>query len=125
MRLGYVVPLVLFIGLAFSSYVGLGLKPRDIPSAMIDKPVPEFTLPAVMNHPLGLKSADLRAGEVSLVNVFASWCGPCRIEHPKLTELAANGAKHGAKHLRRNILEALRAGYERAYQPAGPSLGPV
>lgn len=91
MRIGYVIPLVLFFALAVALYVGLSLKPRDIPSALIDKPVPEFDLPPVKTYKPGLKTADLKNGEVSLVNVFASWCGPCRVEHPVFMELAKKG----------------------------------
>ena len=91
MRLGYIIPFVLFFALAVALYVGLGLKPRDIPSALIDKPVPEFNLPPVKDHDLGLKTADLQSGEVTLVNVFASWCGPCRVEHPVFMALAKTG----------------------------------
>jgi len=91
MRLGFAVPLILFGALAVALYVGLGLKPRDIPSALIDKPVPVFDLPAVKGRTLGLKTADLNNGEVSLVNIFASWCGPCRIEHPLWMDIQAAG----------------------------------
>jgi len=100
MRLGYIIPFVLFFALAVALYVGLGLKPRDIPSALIDKPVPEFNLAPVKDHKLGLKSADLKAGEVSIVNIFASWCGPCRVEHPVFMALAKTGevALHGINY---------------------------
>ncbi len=91
MRLSYAVPLVIFAALAVALYVGLGLKPRDIPSALIDKPVPAFDLPAVKGRALGLKTADLNNGEVALVNIFASWCGPCRVEHPLWMDIQAVG----------------------------------
>jgi cytochrome c biogenesis protein CcmG/thiol:disulfide interchange protein DsbE len=71
--------------------IGLTMNPRDIPSPLIGHPVPEFSLPPVQGRTLGLASADLR-GEVSLVNVFASWCVACREEHPILLELKASGA---------------------------------
>ncbi len=62
----------------------------NIPSALIDMPVPEFDLPPVAGRERGLSSDDL-TGEVTLVNFFASWCLPCQIVHPVLTELAAKG----------------------------------
>jgi cytochrome c biogenesis protein CcmG/thiol:disulfide interchange protein DsbE len=62
----------------------------DLPSTMIGKPAPEFALPSVQGRTVGLSSADLR-GEVSLVNVFSSWCVPCRIEHPLFLELGRTG----------------------------------
>jgi len=91
MRLGYAIPVVVFFALAVALYVGLGLKPRDIPSALIDKPVPTFDLAAVKGRDMGLKTADLNNGEVALVNVFASWCGPCRVEHPLWMDVQAAG----------------------------------
>ncbi|MSP51019.1 MAG: DsbE family thiol:disulfide interchange protein [Alphaproteobacteria bacterium] len=88
MRWRTVLPLVLFAVLAVALGVGLTLNPRDIPSALIDKQVPDFALPPVPGKALGLASADLKNGEVALVNVFASWCVACRAEHPLLMELA-------------------------------------
>ena len=88
MRLGYVTPLALFAVLAVALGFGLTLKPREIPSALIGAPVPEFDLPPVAGRELGLASADLKGGEVALVNVFASWCVACRVEHPLLMALA-------------------------------------
>jgi cytochrome c biogenesis protein CcmG/thiol:disulfide interchange protein DsbE len=64
--------------------------PGTIPSALIGKLVPEFKLPPVKGRVLGLASADLN-GEVSLVNVFASWCTACREEHPVFMRLNAEG----------------------------------
>lgn len=65
-----------------------------IPSALIGKPAPSFDLPALagLNDVPGLSTEDLRKGHVSLVNVFASWCGPCRQEHPVLMSMAHNEA---------------------------------
>lgn len=77
----YLVPLLFFMTLAIILGIGLTLDPRKIPSPLIGKPVPEFSLPPVKGRTLGLASADLK-GEVSLVNVFASWCVSCREEHP-------------------------------------------
>ncbi len=58
-----------------------------LPSPLIDQPAPEFALPPLESGQPGFSSADLK-GHVSLVNTFASWCAPCRAEHPVLNALA-------------------------------------
>lgn len=89
-RLSAYVPLLVFLGLVVVFGIGLTLDPRKIPSPLIGKPVPVFDLPPVKGRALGLSSAALK-GEVSLVNVFASWCTACREEHPLLMELQRDG----------------------------------
>ena len=64
-----------------------GRDPSAVPSALIDKPAPQIDLPSIYPDRAGLNSADLK-GRASVVNVFASWCVPCRAEHPFLAELA-------------------------------------
>ena len=90
-RLLFVTPAILFTVIAGYFLWGLNPErdPKAIPSVMIDQPVPDFDLPPIegMDGP-GLAAADLRAGRVSLVNFFASWCVPCRVEHPVLMKLA-------------------------------------
>ena len=88
-RLILVVPLIGFLGLALALAWGMSRNPTAIPSALIGKPVPQFSLPPVKGRPLGLSSTDLH-GEVSLVNVFASWCVACREEHPVLMQMKAD-----------------------------------
>ena len=85
-RLLFLFPLGLFAGLAVAFGAGLMLNPREIPSALIGDPVPEFDLPPVQGRELGFSDRDLE-GEVTLVNVFASWCVECRVEHPFLMRL--------------------------------------
>ena len=86
-RLAFLVPLALFGGLAAVLGVGLSLDPHEVPSPLIGKRVPEFELRPVKGRAHGLATADL-IGQVSLVNVFASWCVACRAEHPVLVDLA-------------------------------------
>jgi cytochrome c biogenesis protein CcmG/thiol:disulfide interchange protein DsbE len=86
----FLLPVSLFVGLAAAFGYGLTRNPRDLPSTLIGKPVPRFALPPVKGRTLGLSSADL-VGEVSLVNVFASWCTACRYEHPLFMKLKAQG----------------------------------
>jgi cytochrome c biogenesis protein CcmG/thiol:disulfide interchange protein DsbE len=88
-RLLYAVPAIGFGGLAAVFAWGVGRDPSQLPSALIGKPVPTFDLPPVEGRTLGLASSDLH-GEVSLVNVFASWCVACRAEHPLFMRLGEN-----------------------------------
>lgn len=83
------LPVILFAGLAALFWRGLSGNPSEIPSALIGKPVPEVTLPAIpeMGVP-AFDTASLKAGGVTVINVWASWCGPCRLEHPLLQDLA-------------------------------------
>ena len=85
-RLRYSLPIVVFAALALMLAWALNRDPHRIPSALIGQRVPQFTLPPVKGRLLGLSSTDL-TGEVSLVNVFASWCVECRAEHPLLLRL--------------------------------------
>jgi cytochrome c biogenesis protein CcmG/thiol:disulfide interchange protein DsbE len=84
------VPLIVLAGLVAVFAVGLTRDPREVPSPLIGKPVPRFGLPPVRGRTLGLASTDLK-GEVSLVNVFASWCTACKEEHPVLMRLKGEG----------------------------------
>jgi cytochrome c biogenesis protein CcmG/thiol:disulfide interchange protein DsbE len=86
----YLLPLLVFLGLSIYFAIGLGKDPSKLPSALIDKPVPEFELPPLLEDLPGLATADF-GGEVVMVNVFASWCIPCRLEHPVITRLADDG----------------------------------
>jgi cytochrome c biogenesis protein CcmG/thiol:disulfide interchange protein DsbE len=88
-RLLFALPLIGFAFVAAWFLYGLGRDPAAIPSALIDRPVPAFRLPPLegAGKP-ALAREDLR-DRVALVNFFASWCAPCRVEHPLLMRLAA------------------------------------
>lgn len=85
------IPLALFLVGAVFLYRGLYLDPSELPSALIGKPVPEFSLPAVEGDKT-LTRADL-LGKPALLNVWATWCISCRVEHPVLNKLAQQGVR--------------------------------
>ena len=89
-RLLVFLPLAVFAGLAAAFYWGLWNNDDRLPSPLVGKAIPEFELPPIEGRDDGLSSADLR-GQVSIVNVWASWCVPCRVEMPLLMQLAADG----------------------------------
>ncbi|MBV9863368.1 MAG: DsbE family thiol:disulfide interchange protein [Alphaproteobacteria bacterium] len=86
-RWPYLVPVAVFALMAAAFYGGLGIDATVLPSALIDEPAPQFDLPPLPGHEHGFTTEDLK-GHVSLVNTFASWCAPCRAEHPVLNALA-------------------------------------
>ncbi len=81
------LPLAIFGVLVAFFWKGLELDPREIPSPLIDKAVPAFSLPVLHEPARQLSAADLK-GKVWLLNVWASWCVSCRVEHPLLVDLA-------------------------------------
>ncbi len=83
----FILPFVVFVVLAAFLFVGLNLNPREVPSPLIDKPAPAFTLPQLHEPAKQFSTADMK-GKVWLLNVWASWCVSCREEHPVLMELA-------------------------------------
>lgn len=88
------IPLALFVGLAALLYVGLQGDPQELPSVLVGKPAPDFALGIIgdAQSKAGLSKADLMSGETVVLNVWASWCGPCRVEHPILMEVARAGS---------------------------------
>lgn len=80
------IPLALFIVLAVFLAIGLKLNPREVPSPLVGKPAPSFTLPQL--HGGGSFSPKDMAGKVWLLNVWASWCVSCRVEHPLLVDFS-------------------------------------
>ncbi|MDX9718830.1 DsbE family thiol:disulfide interchange protein [Thauera sp. WH-2] len=87
MKAKFLVPLLLFFGLAGFLAFGLTLNPREVPSPLIDKPAPKFSL-ARLDAPETQFSLEEMRGEVWLLNVWASWCVACRQEHPLLVRMA-------------------------------------
>ena len=81
------VPAALFTVLVVFFWTGLSLNPREVPSPLIDKPAPTFSLPTLAEPGQTLTDQDLR-GQVSLFNVWATWCVGCRIEHDMLLAIA-------------------------------------
>ena len=85
----YLVPLALFLVLAGFLGFGLNLNPREVPSPLIDKPAPAFRAALLADPAKSLTQADLK-GKVWILNVWASWCAPCREEHPLWVAYARN-----------------------------------
>ncbi len=89
-RIALFVPLLIFMALAVLLWRGLSLDPTDMPSALIDRPLPEFELPRLAQPEQTISTGDL-VGKPFLLNVWATWCITCRAEHPFLVELAKMG----------------------------------
>jgi cytochrome c biogenesis protein CcmG/thiol:disulfide interchange protein DsbE len=85
--LRWTIPFVIFAVLVTFLWVGLSRDPREVPSPLIGKPAPAFRLAQLHAPGATLASEDLK-GQVWLLNVWASWCVSCRVEHPLLVELA-------------------------------------
>ena len=88
-RVRLFLPLLLFVALLSLLVRGLQLDPRALPSALLDQPFPEFRLPA-LGETRTLQRESI-TGVPALLNVWASWCYSCRVEHPWLQQLAAAG----------------------------------
>ena len=86
----YLLPLLVFLVMVGFFAIGLKLNPHEVPSPLIGKPAPAFNLPLLGAPDQKLAMQDLK-GKVWVLNVWASWCTPCRVEHPLITELAKTG----------------------------------
>lgn len=89
-RLLLFIPLVLAVGLGLFLWKGLSLDPQEMPSAMIDKPFPEFSIASLQDPEKTLTREDL-LGRPALVNVWGTWCPACKVEHPELINIAEQG----------------------------------
>lgn len=91
-RLIYIVPVLTFAALALILFYQLSQpqEPGELPSALIGKPAPAQNLPALDDKAQGFGPVDLAAGRVTVVNIWASWCAPCRAEAPALTQLSTD-----------------------------------
>jgi cytochrome c biogenesis protein CcmG/thiol:disulfide interchange protein DsbE len=87
----FLLPLGVFLILVGFLAVGLTLNPREVPSPLVGKPAPPFTLPQLHDQAKTFSPSDL-TGQVWLLNVWASWCSGCREEHPVLMRMAQAGA---------------------------------
>ena len=83
----YILPLVIFLVLAWFLKAGLSLNPREVPSPLIDKPAPAFSLPQLQDPTKSFSPQDMK-GKVWLLNAWASWCTACEEEHPVLVGLS-------------------------------------
>ena len=83
----FAIPLGIFLLIVFFLYRGLWRDPRQVPSVLVDKPAPAFTLPVLGDPSRTFSPADYR-GKVWLLNVWGSWCISCQVEHPVLLKLA-------------------------------------
>jgi cytochrome c biogenesis protein CcmG/thiol:disulfide interchange protein DsbE len=86
----FLLPLVIFLVMVGFLFIGLNLDPREVPSPLVGKPAPQFSLPRLDNPEQVFSGKDM-LGKVWLLNVWASWCVACKEEHPVLVSLAKTG----------------------------------
>jgi cytochrome c biogenesis protein CcmG/thiol:disulfide interchange protein DsbE len=111
-RLIFVLPVLVFVGLAVVLFRSLFLSPSIIPPVLINRPAPQLTLAALDADTQGFGPQELKAGKVVLINVFGSWCAECHIEAPVLMQLAAMSEKEGFEiygFVQRDTPEKIRA----------------
>lgn len=90
-RIKLFIPLAIFMILVFFFWRGLSLDPNAMPSALLDKPFPVFSSTTLQDgQPI---YRDSLLGEVSLVNIWATWCAACKYEHPVLNSLSSEGVR--------------------------------
>jgi cytochrome c biogenesis protein CcmG, thiol:disulfide interchange protein DsbE len=104
-RLKLFVPLIIFVVLAAFLFNGLERDPNAMPSALIDRPIPEFSL-AVLGDETQQVDQRIFQGQPALLNVWATWCISCRVEHPYLNKLAKEGIRIIGLNYKDDIVEA-------------------
>ena len=109
--LKFIVPLVMFVALGAFLFIGLQRDPAYVPSPLIGKPAPEFSLPSLQDAAYPISTKDL-AGQPWVLNVWGTWCGGCRQEHDE-EDGERDGARHG--YVARNT--GTLADYARAARP--------
>ncbi len=87
----YLIPLLVFAVIGWFSFKALDRDPRELPSPLIGKPAPAFSLPTLAD-PTQAWTPQAMAGKVWLLNVWGSWCTTCQIEHPMLLQLQREGS---------------------------------
>lgn len=108
-KLVYLLPALIFAGLIGFFIVGLQKDPSRLESVLIDRPVPDFSLEALPGRGKPLASEHLK-GDVTLVNIFGSWCVACIAEHPMLKDIQASGVVsiHGIDWREKNPADGMR-----------------
>tara|TARA_B100000035_G_scaffold11752_1_gene9883 strand:+ start:1231 stop:1731 length:501 start_codon:yes stop_codon:yes gene_type:complete len=106
----YLFLLIIMSSIGFMFYKGLKIDPSVVPSNLIDKQTPNFQLKKVGKYPL-FDPNDLTKQEIKIVNFFATWCGPCKVEHPQLMELSNSFRIYGIakKDNSKDIIKWLRS----------------
>lgn len=107
MKVRDLIPVALFLAFSALLAAGLFLNPREVPSPLIDRPAPAFSLPRLDEAQPPFSPQEMQ-GRVWLLNVWATWCTPCREEHPVLVELA-----------RRNVVPIVGMNYKEARGEGG------
>jgi len=87
MKTKYIIPLVAFLGLTVLLGIGLTMDPKELPSALVDKPAPDFSLNLLYDKSQSFSPSEYK-GKRWILNVWASWCPSCRDEHPIFNEIA-------------------------------------
>ena len=92
MKAKFLIPFAIFIALAGFLFKGLYMDPRALPSVLINKPMPQWSLPTLFDSSKELSTEDMK-GKVWMLNVWATWCVPCKQEHPYMVQLKREGLK--------------------------------